>query len=153
MKPFHHLARGILSKENKILVAHAIGYKNTFLPGGHIEFGESAKDALIREVREELGVSCVVSDFLGLVEHKWMKRGVLNCEINQIFSINSEILQVSTSPKSMEPHIEFFWCSEDELGELQPYPLRKIINNLLKGNKEPCWESTLNNKLDDPNIN
>ncbi|UOQ49769.1 NUDIX domain-containing protein [Gracilibacillus caseinilyticus] len=56
-QPFHHLARGVLAKENKVLVAHALGQKNTFLPGGHIEFGESAMDALIREVREELGVN------------------------------------------------------------------------------------------------
>ncbi|MEN2467298.1 NUDIX domain-containing protein [Ornithinibacillus sp. FSL M8-0202] len=91
-KPFHHLARGILIKDNKLLVGKAKGYQNTFLPGGHIEFGESAKDALVREIREELGMRCTVGEFLGLVEHKWMNQGILNCEINQLFNIEMEDL-------------------------------------------------------------
>lgn len=40
--PFHHLARGIFIKDNKVLIAQATGYPNTFLPRVHIEFGESA---------------------------------------------------------------------------------------------------------------
>ena len=57
-QPFHHLARGIVLRDGKVLLARAIGHQNTFLPGGHIEFGESAKDALKREVFEELGLAC-----------------------------------------------------------------------------------------------
>ncbi|MED1478413.1 NUDIX domain-containing protein, partial [Bacillus pseudomycoides] len=56
--PFHHLVRGIFIKDSKVLLAQAKGYTNTFLPGGHIEFGESSKDALIREIEEELGRFC-----------------------------------------------------------------------------------------------
>jgi 8-oxo-dGTP diphosphatase len=152
-KPFHHLARASIVKENKVLVAHAIGNKNTFLPGGHIEFGESAKDALIRELEEELGVSCVVRDFLGLVEHKWLNKGILNCEINQVFKIQSNELQISANPKSMESHIEFFWRGADELEDLQPYPLRKAIKNYLNGSSNTWWESSLNEELNAANIN
>jgi 8-oxo-dGTP diphosphatase len=39
---FHHLARGIIIDGDKVLLARAVGHKNTFLPGGHVEFGESA---------------------------------------------------------------------------------------------------------------
>ena len=107
-KPFHNISRGIFVLENKVLVAHAFGHKNTFLPGGHIEFGESAKDALAREIEEELGMNCIVGDFLGLVEHKWENHGVLNCEINQVFEVKSDKLNVIENPKSTESHIEFF---------------------------------------------
>ena len=79
-------------KDGKVLVAHAIGHRNTFLPGGHVEFGESAKDALVREIDEELGITCTVGKFLGLVEHKWMNKGVLHCEVNQLFEVHSEKL-------------------------------------------------------------
>lgn len=44
--PFHHLARAVFINENKILLAQAKGDTNTFLPGGHVEFGESAKETL-----------------------------------------------------------------------------------------------------------
>jgi 8-oxo-dGTP diphosphatase len=87
---FHHLARGIFLKDNKVLLAQASGHTNTFLPGGHIEFGESAKVALKREIEEELGISCTVGSFLGLVEHKWEKQGMLHCEVNQVFEVESE---------------------------------------------------------------
>lgn len=76
MNPFHHLARGIFIKDNKVLLAQAKGDENTFLPGGHVEFGESAKEALVREIREEIGITCTVHEFLGVVEHKWEKKGV-----------------------------------------------------------------------------
>ena len=73
--------------------------RNTFLPGGHVEFGESAKDALVREIDEELGITCTVGKFLGLVEHKWMNKGVLNCEINQVFEVHSKKLHTDDKPR------------------------------------------------------
>lgn len=63
LKTFHHLARAIFIKDKKVLLAQAAGYTNTFLPGGHIEFGESAKDVLIREIEEELGIASTMVDF------------------------------------------------------------------------------------------
>ncbi|MEC1376929.1 NUDIX domain-containing protein [Heyndrickxia oleronia] len=80
--PFHHLARAVFIHENKILLAQAKGDTNTFLPGGHVEFGESAKETLKREIQEEMGIDCAPDHFLGLIEHKWEKKGILHCEIN-----------------------------------------------------------------------
>ena len=152
---FHHLARGIFIKDGKILVAHAIGHRNTFLPGGHIEFGESAKDALAREIEEEMGITCTVGKFLGLVEHKWTNKGVLHCEINQVFEVQSESLQSEKNPESREPHIEFFWLKAVELEEknLQPFPLQKAIQSYLNGSKDTWWESSLKEEIGELNTN
>ncbi|HGE5780842.1 MULTISPECIES: NUDIX domain-containing protein [Bacillus cereus group] len=152
-KPFHHLVRGVFLKDNKILLAQARGYTNTFLPGGHIEFGESAKDALIREVEEELGINCTVGSFLGVVEHKWEKGGVLHCEINQVFEVKSNEVLINSNPESIESHLEFFWCDRKDLDDrnLQPYPFRNLINNYLNGKKDAWWESSLNSDIDDSN--
>ncbi|MFJ8459726.1 NUDIX domain-containing protein [Lysinibacillus xylanilyticus] len=151
--PFHHLARGIFIKDNNVLLAQATGHPNTFLPGGHIEFGESAKDALIREIDEELGVTCTVVSLLGLVEHKWEKKGILHCEINQVFEVTNEELTTGFNPESRESHLKFFWCNADDLDtiNLQPYPFRNLIKNYLNGNKDVWWESTLNSEIDDTN--
>jgi 8-oxo-dGTP pyrophosphatase MutT (NUDIX family) len=63
-KTFHHIVRGVLIEDNKVLLAQSKGNNNTFLPGGHIELGESAKVALEREIEEELGITCTVGGFL-----------------------------------------------------------------------------------------
>ena len=34
------------------------------VPGGHIELGERAEDAIVREVKEETGLDCVVEELL-----------------------------------------------------------------------------------------
>jgi 8-oxo-dGTP diphosphatase len=151
--PFHHLARGIFINGNKVLVAQAKGYENTFLPGGHIEFGESSKDALKREIEEELGINCTVGSFLGIVEHKWERNGVLNCEINQVFEVTSKELDSNSNPIAIESHLEFFWCNGSDLDDknLQPYPLRNLIKNYINGKNAVWWESSLILEIDDSN--
>lgn len=46
--------------------ANEPGRGNWSIPGGHLEWGERAEDAAVREVREETGISC---DIKGLVGH------------------------------------------------------------------------------------
>jgi 8-oxo-dGTP diphosphatase len=154
-QPFHHLARGIFLRDGKVLLTRARGHRNTFLPGGHIEFGESAKDALKREVLEELGIACEIGKFIGIVEHKWLKKGVLNCELNQLFEANSYELNPAQDPTSKEPHLEFTWCEVDALDayNLQPYPLRNIIKRFSFGTGEPVWASSLHEAIDAFNTN
>ena len=50
------IARGVCVQNGKVLLCRAKGGATTYLPGGHIEFGEKGCAALAREVREELGV-------------------------------------------------------------------------------------------------
>jgi len=151
---FHNLARGIIISDNKVLLAHAIGHRNTFLPGGHIEFGESAPIALKREIEEEMGLSCDIESFLGVVEHKWEKNKVIHCEINQAFKVKIPEIEAPISPTSQEPHIEFYWVPMNELDKhnLQPYPFRKLIQQLVNNDDSVWWESTLGSKIDPDNI-
>ncbi len=50
-------AGGILIQDRKILVTRAKGKTQYFAPGGKIQSGETAEEALIRELKEELTIT------------------------------------------------------------------------------------------------
>jgi len=128
---FHYLARGIILANGKVLLAHQKGASNTFLPGGHIEDGEAAESALIRELQEELGWTGCVRKFIGAVEHVWTEDGQDNHEINLVFEVFVAGADARIAPRSLEERIEFFWSEPKDLikHNLLPAPLRDCIMN------------------------
>ncbi|HEX4921650.1 MAG TPA: NUDIX domain-containing protein, partial [Candidatus Bathyarchaeia archaeon] len=59
----------IVNKEGKILLAKSHKWFDKYtLPGGHIEVGETMKEALKREVKEEVGLDVEVGEFLTMQE-------------------------------------------------------------------------------------
>lgn len=60
-----HKAAGILIRDGKLLVARSKG-KNFFIaPGGSVKPGETPKQALVRELREELQITVREEDLTG----------------------------------------------------------------------------------------
>lgn len=55
MRNIECIARAIIEENGKFLLCRGKGKVNFFFPGGHIEEGESAPEALMREIQEELG--------------------------------------------------------------------------------------------------
>lgn len=89
-KQFRVMVRGIFSKGHAILATE--GKSSTkdsrffILPGGTVEFGETSKDALIREMYEELHAKLRNVKYLGVMEHLFsFKRGKYH-EIAFIYS-------------------------------------------------------------------
>jgi len=55
----------IVNKEGKILLAKSHKWFNKYtLPGGHIEVGETMREAVAREVKEEVGLDVEVAEML-----------------------------------------------------------------------------------------
>ena len=144
MSNFHYLTRGVILKDGKVLVVKAIGADNTFLPGGHIEIGERAKDALKREIKEEINQDAIVKEHLGAIEHSWAENGTNNFEINLVFKVEVPKLSVLEPPVSCESHLQFIWLKPNELEShnLKPAPLIELIKNM-SVNTKSFWGSTL----------
>ena len=81
------IARGVCVVDGKILLCRAKGGTTTYLPGGHIEFGETGRQALVREIKEELGLESSTGAFLGVVENSFIQHGKPHAEINLVYQL------------------------------------------------------------------
>ena len=106
------IARGVAVVDGEILLCRAKGGATTYLPGGHVEFGETGRQALQREVREELGAEVKVGKFLGVVENSFLQHGKKHAEVNLVY----EMEFTGQKPhESAEDWIEFEWRRLDAL--------------------------------------
>ena len=143
---FHYVARGVIRDGDHILLVRAIGDTMTFLPGGHIEFGESAPVALARELVEEASINANVVEFIGAAENEWFLEGQPQAEINLLFEVETG-LSHRDPVVSNEAHLEFFWvpCEEIELWNLFPESLRALVKQE-QSPKQAFWGSGISLK-------
>jgi 8-oxo-dGTP diphosphatase len=57
-----HKASGIILRDRKVLVERSVGKEYFIHPGGKIESGETVKQALVRELKEEFSISVSEND-------------------------------------------------------------------------------------------
>ena len=120
------IARGVCVQNGKILLCRAKGGATTYLPGGHIEFGETGRQALVREVKEELGVDAETGAFLGVVENAFQQHGKPHAEINLVYELK---LPTDTPPCAREDWIEFEWRDRTHLDDLLPAAFRRLSDD------------------------
>lgn len=60
---YRQAARGIIIEDNKILLIFSEKFKDYKLPGGGLEKNENFEQALLREVKEETGLSVKIESF------------------------------------------------------------------------------------------
>jgi 8-oxo-dGTP diphosphatase len=145
MSSIELISRAIILDGEHILLARKTGAPYTFLPGGHIEFGEPATAALARELKEELGKTVRVKEIFGVIEHGWENDGKLNHEVNIIFYVEPGGLTAKRTPAPRECNVGFLWHPIDKLetSGLEPYILRRLIPTVLKESLGAVWGSTM----------
>lgn len=112
------IARGICIRDGKLLVCRAKGADTCYLPGGHIEFGETGRRALAREMREEAGLDVGVGEFRGCVENSFLQHGRPHAEINLVYAMETPAAAVA----AREDWIEFEWVELPRLAAVKLLP-------------------------------
>lgn len=108
--------------------------------GGGIEYGESSRDAVVRELREELGVEVENLQLLGVLENIFIYEGRQGHEIVFVFDaefVNKSLYeQEEIDGYEQEANIKFKakWFSLDEIengnSRLVPEELAKMLSSL-----------------------
>lgn len=109
----------LIERDGRVLVARRPAHKHLGglweFPGGKIEPGETAADALHREIREELGCTLVLDRTLGTFTHAYPQ-----------VTIAMTAITATLAPASPEPtpheHSELRWVLPTELNTLELAP-------------------------------
>ena len=117
----------IIMRDGKILMAGNENANYLYSVGGRIKFGETAKEAVIREVMEETGIKMEI-DRLGFVHENFFfgdapsKRGKLTYEISFYFYMKTPDNFAPISESFTEDDCKEYlrWVSPDD--EIKVYP-------------------------------
>lgn len=107
---FHNVASavaGIIEVDGKVLLtvrAHEPAVGMLDMPGGFVDRGESAEEALLREIREELGIAVSVKHILGTFANRYEYRNVAyyTTDVVIICQRDDECIPITTNDEIRE---------------------------------------------------
>ena len=136
------IVRGVIEHEGHLLLTTPSAHNKSFaqglyfLPGGHVDHNEGARQALAREINEEMGLEVKESAFCGVLECSWDRKGQVYHEIDLVYRLSLEGLSLAHPPKPLDHGFhEFVWMPVERLGEitLLPETLKPLIQRALGG--------------------
>lgn len=128
MKKVSVVAAVIYNDKNEILITQRVDGQFNGLwefPGGKIESNETHKEALIREIKEELNIDINVGDFITTVNYNY-PTFELEMYVYKCFIFNGLI--------NLNVHSSYKWISKTELNFIKWVPadieiIDKLMNN------------------------
>lgn len=122
----------IILKDSNVLTYKVDGENH--LVGGAMEVGEASADAVAREVKEELGLDCVVQDIMFIVENRFDYKGEMHHMIE--FHYKVEILGDIPNRTTDEHSFELEWLPLESLSKYDVRP-KFLIHEL------PNWNGNV----------
>ena len=126
---------GMIIKNNKLLVHETQKFNGYCLPGGHVEVGESTKQAILREMKEELKINVKITNLFCINENIYDTGETTSQEINYYYKLENldflpdESFSVKEIDKGIEKEHKFAWIDINDLCDknFKPDHMAKII--------------------------
>lgn len=140
---FHGRACGIIKQDDKFLIMRVNKTPYYHIPGGHIEIGEDSEQAIIREIKEEIGCEVEEANLFAIQENFWTRdnKKCHGIEFYYIIKLKQQLQMKNCekieNDKGEEKLLEFKWLTPKELNniDLRPASIKDMLVNqdYLKG--------------------
>lgn len=128
---FSYRVAGILIHDGKVLLQRPRFNDGYSIPGGHISFGETTAETLIREYKEEIGLDIAIERLILVGENFWSWDGKPCHQICLYYLISMPghsqipldgIFQARDDMEGELVDLDFCWIPLKELDEIILYP-------------------------------
>ena len=142
---FSYRVAGICVQDGKVLLQKPTNDNAYAFPGGHVEFGETNEETLIRECKEEIGADVRVGELKWVAEafFPWGGKGkpchqiclyylteILNPEIPK-----DGMFMATEQMEGRSFNLEYHWVPLSKVEELEVYPMKtpELLQKLDEG--------------------
>ena len=149
---FMYRVGGIAVHEGRLLVEHNVKHGFCFVPGGRVEYGENAVQALSRELDEEFGGSVQIGRLVIVSDDLFELDGIRYQEAGLYFLMEFDpghpVLGREGRFEAEEPNLVYEWLPLDRLEEAELFPrfLRELVHDIpqtpkyvIQSDIESCW--------------
>ena len=132
----HFRVAGLLIRDDKLFVQREIAPNICALPGGHVSFGETAAATLVREFKEEAGVSVAVGRLVWVEENfwKWGKKDAHGINLYFLVELNNDADLPDDYSQVMKDNSDVMmqWITFKDLQHITIYPeyIKEKVMNL-----------------------
>ena len=133
---FMYRVGGIAVHDGRLLVEHNVKHDFCFAPGGRVEYGENAVQALSRELDEEFGGGVQIGRLVVFYDLLFELDGIRYQEVGLCFLLelhpDHPILGREGRFEAAEPDLVYEWMSLDDLEEAELFPrfLRQLVRDI-----------------------
>ena len=128
----------LIIKENKILLEKSRREEGYCFPGGHVEFGTTTTETILREVKEEINMDAKIIDLYCIAENIYLdKNNKINQEINYYYKLecdsflNFDDFTITENDKGEIKTHYFKWFDISEIDKIDLRPIG-IVKNIQK---------------------
>ncbi|WP_033293873.1 NUDIX hydrolase [Amycolatopsis jejuensis] len=126
----------IQDDEGRILMIRRTDNDLYSIPGGQLELGETLAEAAIREVREETGIDCEVTEVIGLYSDPRHVIAYDDGEVRQEFSICFRAKTTGGSLRTSRESKEVLWLHKEGIFDLNIHEsIRLRLSHSLENNR------------------